>query len=98
MFEAYYTKDFDSVKHEELLKILGRRSFDFQDIKIIHHLYENKIAPIKLEDTESDAVSIKRGVRQVCVLQPKSAGAKPEPKQISSLNSIRNTNSPIPKI
>lgn len=65
-----YTKAFDCVNHRELLSILERRGLDTQDLKIIQKLYEQQVATVKLQDTETTAIPIKRGVRQGCVLSP----------------------------
>ncbi|XP_030752245.1 uncharacterized protein LOC115879485 [Sitophilus oryzae] len=59
-----YTKAFDCVNHRELLSILERRGLDTQDLKIIQKLYEQQVATVKLQDTETTAIPIKRGVRQ----------------------------------
>lgn len=65
-----YTKAFDCVNHKKLLDILERRGIDSQDLRIIHQLYEQQIASVKLQETQTTEIPIKRGVRQGCVLSP----------------------------
>ena len=65
-----YTKAFDCVDHTTLLELLQRKGVDAQDLKIVQNLYEQQVASVKLENTETSIVPIGRGVRQGCVLSP----------------------------
>lgn len=65
-----YTKAFDRCQHETMVKVLHEVGLDGKDIRIIANLYWNQKATIRLENGESDALEIKRGVRQGCILSP----------------------------
>jgi hypothetical protein len=65
-----FTKAFDNVQHDKLIKILKDKNIDSRDIRIISNLYWNQTAKIKVDDEFSDEIKIKKGVRQGCVLSP----------------------------
>ncbi len=65
-----YTKAFDKVRHEELMKILSELDIDGKDIRIVRNLYWEQTAGIRIEGEISDFVKIERGVRQGCVFSP----------------------------
>lgn len=65
-----YRKAFDCVKHHKMIEILKDTGVDQQEIKIISNLYWHQIAEVRVEQATSDAVLIKRGVRQGCILSP----------------------------
>ena len=65
-----YSKAFDSVNHKTLIDTLQNIGIDENDVAIISRLYWNQITRIKTNTSLSDAVNIKKGVRQGCVLSP----------------------------
>lgn len=65
-----YEKAFDRVKHRQLLSLLSDIGLDGKDLRIIRNLYEEQVATIRVDDEDTDAVAIRRGVRQGCVLSP----------------------------
>ena len=65
-----YTKAFDNVKHDNLIKMLEAIQVDGKDIRIITNLYWNQTAAIRWENELGEFVKIKKGVRQGCVLSP----------------------------
>ena len=65
-----YEKAFDKVKHEELIRMLQRINIDGKDLRIIKNLYWNQKAAVRIGNEESEYQSIKRGVRQGCVMSP----------------------------
>ena len=66
-----YEKAFDHVYHHNLMNELNKYTIDGKDLNIMQNLYWNQTASIQLEDEESNQFSIKRGVRQGCILSPK---------------------------
>ena len=65
-----YSKAFDRVHHEQLIKCLERIGIDGKDIRIIANLYWHQKAAIRINNELSPFTSIERGVRQGCVLSP----------------------------
>ena len=65
-----YTKAFDRVVHNELMHFLDDLELDDKDLHLIQNLYYQQEAGIRINDTVSKMVPIKRGVRQGCVLSP----------------------------
>ncbi|GFR73937.1 retrovirus-related Pol polyprotein from type-1 retrotransposable element R2, partial [Elysia marginata] len=65
-----YSKAFDSVKHEQLIEILQKTDIDENDIAVIANLYWQQRTKIRIATNMSEAVKIKRGVRQGCVMSP----------------------------
>ena len=65
-----YTKAFDRVVHNELMHFLDDLELDDKDLQLIQNLYYQQEAGIRINDTVSKMVPIKRGVRQGCVLSP----------------------------
>jgi exonuclease III len=65
-----YTKAFDKVKHDSLFQILEKLDIDGKDLQIIRNIYWDQKAAIRIKNDTSDYTSIKRGVRQGCVLSP----------------------------
>ncbi|GFR98439.1 retrovirus-related Pol polyprotein LINE-1 [Elysia marginata] len=67
-----YAKAFDRVHHTDMIRILEKIGIDGKDIRIIAHLYwyMYQKAAIRCGCDISDFTSIKRGVRQGCVLSP----------------------------
>ena len=65
-----YEKAFDTVRHQELLRMLERLGVDEKDMRIIRNLYYQQKAAVKVGNELTEFVDIKRGVRQGCVLSP----------------------------
>ncbi|GFS18259.1 endonuclease-reverse transcriptase [Elysia marginata] len=65
-----YSKAFDSVKHEQLIKILQKTDIDENDSAVIANLYWQQRTKIRIDTNMSEAVKIKSGVRQGCVMSP----------------------------
>ena len=65
-----YSKAFDRIHHATLIECLEKIGVDGKDIRIIANLYWHQKAAIKIEDELSPFTSIRRGVRQGCVLSP----------------------------
>ena len=65
-----YQKAFDKVRHSQLLTILKQIGIDGKDFRIIHNLYYEQKATIKLTEGLTEWTDIKRGVRQGCVMSP----------------------------
>ena len=65
-----YKKAFDRVFHAKLIEALKRLEIDGKDLNLITNLYWQQTASIKTEDGQSSSFSIKRGVRQGCVISP----------------------------
>lgn len=67
---ADFSKAFDNVKHEQLLEILRKAGIDDRDIRIIKNLYWGQCAKVKIDNSLTGNIEIKKGVRQGCVLSP----------------------------
>lgn len=65
-----YKKAFDCVKHHKLIEILKTTGIDREEIRLISNLYWKQSAVVKIEETTSEAIMIRKGVRQGCVLSP----------------------------
>ena len=65
-----YKKAFDRVRHEELMSILEDINVDGKDVRLLSTLYWEQKAAVRVDDTLSDFVHIKRGVRQGSVCSP----------------------------
>ncbi len=59
-----YEKAFDRVKHVDLMRMLEGLEIDGKDLRLIHNLYWNQEAAVRVGDKEMETQSIKRGVRQ----------------------------------
>ncbi|GFO09658.1 endonuclease-reverse transcriptase, partial [Plakobranchus ocellatus] len=64
-----YTKAFDRVRHDEILKQLKQLNIDGKDLRIIKTMYWEQTAAMRIENKTSTFQDIKRGV-QGCVLSP----------------------------
>src|SRR5438552_7424207 len=62
-----FTKAFDRVRHTKLLQDLN---LDGKDIRLVRNLYWDQSAAIRYQYELGNFASIKRGVRQGCVLSP----------------------------
>ena len=65
-----YSKAFDRIHHATLIECLEKIVVDGKDIRIITNLYWHQKAAIRIENELSPFTSIRRGVRQGCVLSP----------------------------
>ncbi|GFN99216.1 LINE-1 reverse transcriptase [Plakobranchus ocellatus] len=61
---------FDKVKHAELFSMLEKLDIDGKDLRVIRNLYWDQTTSVRIEKVHNDFKSIKRGVRQGCVLSP----------------------------
>jgi len=66
----YYEKAFDKVQHEKMIKLLDNQNIGKENIRIIRNLYWTQEAAIKIEDSISNWTTIRRGVRQGCIISP----------------------------
>ena len=65
-----YKKAFDRVRHEEILKQLHSIGADEKDLRLVQALYYTQQASIKIGNSTSNSIPIKKGVRQGCVASP----------------------------
>ena len=65
-----YQKAFDTVRHEEMMRMLAQLGIDKKDIRVIRNLYYQQKAAVRVGDELTETVDIKRGVRQGCVMSP----------------------------
>ncbi|KAL1446457.1 hypothetical protein WDU94_005636 [Cyamophila willieti] len=65
-----FEKAFDRVSHVKLLETLKETTLDDKDIRIIGNLYWQQKGNVRIEGKTSDAVEIRQGVRQGCILSP----------------------------
>lgn len=72
MFACFidFEKAFDRVDWMKLMDILTRLGFDTKERRLINNLYNAQQVRIRIEDKESEAAFIGRGVRQGCILSP----------------------------
>ena len=65
-----YTKAFDRVKHDKLLKQFKQLRVDGIDLRVIKKMYWKQTAAVRVDNDTSSIQKIKRDVRQGCVLSP----------------------------
>ena len=65
-----YEKAFDKVQHEKMIKLLDNQNIGKENIRIIRNLYWTQEAAIKIEDSLSNWTTIRKGVRQGCIISP----------------------------
>ena len=65
-----YTKAFDRVKHDLLFEILLKAGVPDKEINIIKNIYLQQKATLRYENETSQEITIKRGIRQGCILSP----------------------------
>ncbi|GFR89803.1 endonuclease-reverse transcriptase [Elysia marginata] len=65
-----YTKAFDRVRHDEIMKDLTQIKIDGKDLRVIKNIYWEQTAAMRVEGETSTYQKIKRGVRQGWVLSP----------------------------
>ena len=74
-----YQKTFDRVYHQKIMEFLNYTEIDKKDLRIIQNLYWEQKAVVRLQNGNSEAFNIERGVRQGCVLSPKLFNLYTEP-------------------
>ena len=62
-----YSKAFEKVKHEDMVKMLQELDIDGEDIRIIRNLYWEQTAAVRVDHKVGKYCNIERGVRQGCV-------------------------------
>ena len=62
-----YTKAFDRVRQDEIIKELTKLKIDGKDLRIIKNMYWEQTAAMRVEGKISAFQKIKRGVRQGCI-------------------------------
>ena len=65
-----YAKAFDRIKHDLLFEILSKAGVPDKEINIINNLYLQQKATVRYENETSQEITIKRVVRQGCILSP----------------------------
>lgn len=65
-----FEKAFDRVRHVKMMELLNTTNIDKKDIRVIGNLYWGQKACIRVDQEVSEAVAIRRGVRQGCILSP----------------------------
>ena len=65
-----FDKAFDTVKYEEVVKILKNTGMDGKDTRLVSNLYWNQKAAVRIEDEITDWTEMRDGVRQGWVLSP----------------------------
>jgi len=57
-----FSKAFDNVKHEKFIEVLRNPGIDGKDIRIIANMYWNQTAKIKIDNSFSDEIGVRKGV------------------------------------
>jgi len=65
-----YQKAFDRVKHDKLVEVMVKAGIPEIERKLIINLYWNQQASVRIEGMTSSSFSIRRGVRQGCIISP----------------------------
>lgn len=65
-----FEKAFDQVLHGKLFEYLEQKGINSYELRLLKYLYYNQVASIKVDETFTKKIPIKRGVRQGCVLSP----------------------------
>ena len=63
---------FDKLRHEEIMSILDSLNIDGKGLGIVRNIYWEQTAAMRIGNGLSAFQDIKRGVRQGCVLSPRS--------------------------
>ena len=63
-----YTKAFDRIMHDMLFEILSKAVVTDKEINIIKSIYFQQKATVRYEYETSEEITIKRGVRQGCII------------------------------
>ena len=70
MYFINYTKAFDRVQCDELLKMLMNIDLSAKDIHLIWNLYWDQSPCIRIKNKMSEYTKIRRGLHQGCALSP----------------------------
>ena len=62
-----YSKAFDKVRHNALLKMLDKINIDDKDLRLLWNLYREQTACVQLPGGMTKEFRVKRDVRQRCV-------------------------------
>ena len=65
-----YTKAFDRIKHDMLFEILSKAGVPDKETNIIKSIYIKQKTTVRYENETSEEITIKRFVRQCCILSP----------------------------
>ena len=65
-----FANEFDRVKHDMLVDILSKAGVTDKEINIIKSIYLQQNSTVRYENETSEEITIKRGVRQGCLLSP----------------------------
>lgn len=65
-----FSRAFDLVNHDKLIGVLASSGIEAADLRVISNLYWNQTAKVRIKNNTTDSVSIKKGVRQGCILSP----------------------------
>ena len=65
-----YQKAFDRVNHDKLVEVMEKAGIPELERRLIINLYWHQHATVRWENENSRHFSIKRGVRQGCVITP----------------------------
>ena len=63
-------KVFDTVKHEEIVKVLKKTVMDGKDTKLTRNLYWNKKFAVRVDNEMKHWIEVRRGVSQSYLLSP----------------------------
>ena len=65
-----YAKAFDRVQHQKLIEIMKRAGIPELEVRLIANLYWGQTAVVKIGSDISESFTVKKGVRQGCILSP----------------------------
>lgn len=65
-----YEKAFDKARHEELMTLLKELHVDGKEMRSIRNLLWNKQKTVKIQEEVTNYQTVKRGVRQWCIMSP----------------------------
>ena len=65
-----YSKAFDKVRHDELFEDLRKLGLHGKDLQLLQSLHWKQTAHMRIDGECSNYTSIKRGVRQGCIMSP----------------------------
>ena len=65
-----YSKAFDRVQHQKLMEVMKRTGIPELERRLIANLYWGQTAVVKIGSEISESITVKKGVRQGCILSP----------------------------
>ena len=65
-----YSKAFDRVQHKMLMEVMKRAGLPELEKRLIANLYWGQMAVVKIGNDISESFTVKKGVRQGCILSP----------------------------